>query len=143
MKTTRSSYNVLVVLMMFVSISSCSKKNDDNPPPTPTVAELLIHKWYFSKREVNGTVQMADACTEKTYFDFKGDGTFTFQESDYDDTLNCVTSPVLDGAYTLSSDETQLMISGAIGNQTLTINSISESQLVFGFANGEINTLKR
>ncbi len=144
MKTTPKVYSLLLVLLLFVAASSCSNKDDDNnSPPEPTVAELLAHKWFLFKREVNGTVQLADACIEQTYLDFKSDGSFTFQEFDYDNNQNCVNSPVTLGAYSLSSDETKIMVTGAFGDQTLTINSISETELVLTFMNGEIITLKR
>ncbi len=144
MKTTPKIYSLLLVLLLLVAASSCSNKDDDNnPPPEPTVAELLAHKWFFFKREVNGTVHLADACTKQTYLDFKSDGSFTFQEFDYDNNQNCINSPVTLGAYTLSSDETKIMVIGAFGDQTLTINSISETELVLTFMSGEIITLKR
>ena len=144
MKTTTSTLRLIIVLFLMASLNSCSNKDDDNPPPAPTVAELLAHKWFFLKRENSGgtVIKQADACTGQTFLDFKSDGTFTFQEFDYDSAHICDHSPVEDGGYTLSADETKLMVTGPFGDDTLPIKYISETELALVFAPDEINIFK-
>ena len=142
MKTITLPLRLVIILFLMVFLNSCSNKDDDNPPPGPTVAELLVSKWYLYKKDYNGTVTLADACTGQTFLDFKSNGTFLSQEFDYDNAHICDHSPLENGGYTLSADETEIMVTGPFGDQTLKIGSINETEFVLVFSPTEIYTFK-
>jgi hypothetical protein len=145
MKTTNHISRVFVLLFVMASIAACSNKDDDNPPPEPTVAELLAHKWFFTKRDNNGTVTLANACSGQTYFDFRSDGTLIFQEFDLDSNGNCSTGPAQAYEYTLSADETQIISTWwpAGTTLTLTIVTLNTTTLAVDFSSGDIYSFKR
>ncbi len=144
MKTSNNTLRLIIALLVMASFTSCSKK-DDAPPP-PTQAELLAHKWFFSKWEdpSDGTFRLSDSCTEQTFFDFKTDNTFLSQEFDYDSSNVCTHGSVAISAYTLTENDTKIMVTGSMGDQsTLIINSLSETALALKFEGGTIYTFKR
>lgn len=144
MKTIAVPLRLIIVLGLMVAFNSCSNKDDDSPAPEPSTAELLVKKWFFLKTEdANGTVlEQADACTGKTFFDFNNDGTFYFQEFGYDNDQVCDNSPLENGEYTLSADETELTLFGSFGGDVFPIRSISETELVLVFGTDEIISFK-
>ncbi|MDC8001130.1 lipocalin family protein [Aequorivita todarodis] len=141
---TRSSLRLIIALFVMASFTSCSKK-DDAPPP-PTKAELLAHKWFFSKWEdpSDGTFRLADSCTEQTFFDFKTDNTFLSQEFDYDSGNVCTHGLVDISTYILTENDTKIMVTNSMGGQsTFIINSLSETVLALKFEGGTIYTFNR
>src|SRR5690554_2245218 len=145
MRTRNKALRLIIALFVMAFIISCSKK-DDAPPP-PTKAELLAHKWFFYKWEEpsDGTLKLADNCTVQTYFEFKTDKTFHSQEFDYDSGHVCTHSSIEVSTYTLTENDTKILITGSTGDQsTLIINSLSETVLVVVFEGSTtIYTFKR
>lgn len=135
MKTFLKNHNLLVLLLLAVSLTSCSSDDDGQ---TPTVAELLKNKWYLHKIENTSTtpttiVEVED-CQAQTYIQFLNDDSLMSKEFNGSEE-NCTSHTYL-YTYSLNDEETEIYIQNeeSLTKSTLNIEEISDTLLVLYIA---------
>lgn len=115
---------IIVLLLMAIMTVACNKNDDDlSSEQQITPQKLTAGIWYFESK----TPDNYTACEKKGNIDFKDDGTLSLEA--YAVYIRaCESLATYTGSYTL--DGSTLTFTILVGDtQTLTINSISESEL--------------
>jgi len=140
MKTFSQTYRITFVLLLFLSFSSCS--NDDDSAPEPTTEELLANKWFLKITEdlsaTPPTSTVANACQQNTYFNFLSTGELLAEEFDMDMNDTCLSNSITTFTYSLTANDSQIIVTDGDEPTILALESINETQLILSVSSQRI-----